>query len=202
MAAPVPRRWEGSRFRCQRRRRRPVAVICDALGGTAALPCGNGAGPAPPEHPTLSLQMLSLAMRLPAITPVMLLERLSKSHRTKLSREWLRCLCDYAVSLTALQRAERLVRAVDDDEVLARKLQNVGHENWDPIEFPDWLLLEVEMDILIRPVQRLVASAMMNPHGAQNHIMQLNAGQGKSSVVIPTVAAALADGSRLVRVGG
>jgi hypothetical protein len=95
-----------------------------------------------------------------------------------------------------------MVRASVDgnEEVLARELQNVVHENWDPIEFLDWLLLEGEMGILIRPVQRLVASAMMNPPGAQNHVMQLNVGQGKSSVVIPMVAAALADGSRLVRI--
>jgi len=186
---------------CRRSAADMFAVICDALSSTATPPSGSGIhGCTPPEHPTPLLPMPSLAVRLPAITPVMLLERLSRSHRTKLSREWLRCLCDYAVSLTALQRAERMVRAVNDDKVLARELQNVGHENWDPIEFPDWLLLEVEMGILIRPVQRLVASAMMNPPGAQNHVMQLNVGQGKSSVVIPMVAAALADGSRLVRV--
>ncbi|KAH7007900.1 uncharacterized protein B0I36DRAFT_370609 [Microdochium trichocladiopsis] len=135
-----------------------------------------------------------------AVSPMLLLERLSRRHRAKLPDGWLRCLVDYAVSITALQRAERLVRAADSGRKLARELLNVGHENWDPIAFPDWLLLEVEMGILIRPVQKRVALAMMQPPGKRNCVMQLNMGEGKSSVIVPMVASALADGSRLVRV--
>ncbi|KLU91501.1 hypothetical protein MAPG_10019 [Magnaporthiopsis poae ATCC 64411] len=177
------------------------AAIRHALSGTtdptaaAAAGKSNGApGDAQLEKP------LSLALRLPEVTPMLLLERLSRRHRAKLSDEWLRCLVDYAVSLTALQRAERMLRAVDDDKLLAKELQNVGHRGWDPNAFPDWLLLEVEMDILIRPVQALIASAMMRPPSARSHVMQLNMGEGKSSVIVPMVASPLADGSRLVRI--
>ncbi|KAL8366469.1 hypothetical protein RB595_004986 [Gaeumannomyces hyphopodioides] len=162
------------------------AAICGALGG-AVMPGKAG--------------QLEAASR-PAVTPVMLLERLSKRHRTTLSDSWLRCLVDYAIALTALQRAERLVMAAatGNRKELAAERRNIGHENWDPVAFPDWLLLEVDMGILIRPIQARVASAMMQPPRKRNHVMQFHMGEGKSSVIVPMVAAALADGSRLIRV--
>ncbi|KAK3349552.1 hypothetical protein B0T25DRAFT_548396 [Lasiosphaeria hispida] len=154
------------------------AAICDAMGCSTPLPRG---GPR-------------------IITPIFLLERLSRAHRAELSAGWLRCLVDYAVSLTALQRSERLVMAADDEKKLERELVHVGHENWDPAEFPDWLLFEVESGVLIRPAQKRMASSMMEPPGRRNYVMQLDMGEGKSSVIIPIVAAELGDGSRLVRV--
>ena len=41
---------------------------------------------------------------------------------------------------------------------------------------------------------------MMSPRSGANTVMQVNMGEGKSSVIIPIVAAALADGQQLVRV--
>ena len=41
---------------------------------------------------------------------------------------------------------------------------------------------------------------MMSPRSGENTVMQVNMGEGKSSVIIPIVAAALADGKQLVRV--
>ena len=40
----------------------------------------------------------------------------------------------------------------------------------------------------------------MSPSSGANSILQLNLNEGKSSVIVPIVAAALADGKRLVRV--
>jgi len=109
-------------------------------------------------------------------------------------------LVEYALSLTEVQRADRLVRAANNSRELAKELMHTGHTNWSPVEYPDWLLLEVESGILIRPAQARVASLMMNPPGDSNHVMQLDMGEGKSSVIVPMMAAHLADGSRLVRV--
>ena len=53
---------------------------------------------------------------------------------------------------------------------------------------------------MIREVQGEIAREMRDPQYARNAVMQLNMGEGKSSVIIPIVAAALADASRLVRV--
>ncbi|TIC93966.1 hypothetical protein CH35J_009644 [Colletotrichum higginsianum] len=67
-------------------------------------------------------------------------------------------------------------------------------------DYPDTLLLEVESSITVREVQENIAEKMRSPPGNENAVMQLNMGEGKSSVIVPMVAAALADGSCLVRV--
>ena len=41
---------------------------------------------------------------------------------------------------------------------------------------------------------------IMSPRSGENTVMQVNMGEGKSSVIIPIAAAALADGKQLVRV--
>jgi len=53
---------------------------------------------------------------------------------------------------------------------------------------------------MIREVQEDIAKEMRDPKSGGNAVMQLNMGEGKSSVIVPIVATALADGSRLVRV--
>ncbi|KAK7426741.1 hypothetical protein QQZ08_006777 [Neonectria magnoliae] len=53
---------------------------------------------------------------------------------------------------------------------------------------------------MIRKVQQQIARQMMDPPNSQNAVMQLNMGEGKSSVIVPIVAAALSNGSKLVRV--
>jgi len=49
-------------------------------------------------------------------------------------------------------------------------------------------------------VQIQIAREMISPSSGANSILQLNMGEGKSSVIVPIVAAALADGKKLVRV--
>ncbi|KAM3434565.1 hypothetical protein NHJ13734_005956 [Beauveria thailandica] len=83
---------------------------------------------------------------------------------------------------------------------LVKELLNVGHTNWNPKDSPESLLLEIESGILIREVQEHIASEMRSPAAEENAVMQLNMGEGKSSVIVPIVAAYLADSSRLVRV--
>jgi hypothetical protein len=51
-----------------------------------------------------------------------------------------------------------------------------------------------------REIQREVAFHMLHPPEGQNSVMQLNMGEGKSSVIVPLIATALADGEHLVRV--
>ncbi|KAK3904432.1 hypothetical protein C8A05DRAFT_13694 [Staphylotrichum tortipilum] len=144
----------------------------------------------------------------PRLTPLFLLQRLTRPHFRTLPRPWCVCLINYALSLTYLQRAERLVWAssCDDHKAdLLRELLNVGShcdELWGQ-EAPESLVLEVEQGILIREAQRGIAANMTNPPAGQNAVMQLNMGEGKSSVIVPVVAAGLANGGRegkLVRV--
>ena len=53
---------------------------------------------------------------------------------------------------------------------------------------------------MARPVQVAVAREMISPTSKRNICLQLNMGEGKSSVVLPLVASTLANGSDLVRV--
>lgn len=78
--------------------------------------------------------------------------------------------------------------------------QNVGHTNWSPQKHPDWLLLEIESSILIRETQVDVARSIASPQSGRNSVLQMNMGQGKSSVVVPMVVALLADTKNLVRI--
>ena len=59
---------------------------------------------------------------------------------------------------------------------------------------------QLQGNFLIRRVQADVAKEMMSPRSDKNTVMQVHMGEGKSSVIIPICAAALADGNQLVRV--
>lgn len=136
----------------------------------------------------------------PQICPVFFLQRLSRNRWGNLSKDWKKCIIDYGLALTQLQRAKRLLDVMKNPTALVRELQNQGHKNWNPYDYPDSLLLEIENGILIREVQEQIAAQMRDPPDGNNAVMQLNMGEGKSSVIVPIVAASLADSNRLVRV--
>ncbi|KAI0428953.1 hypothetical protein F5Y09DRAFT_357310 [Xylaria sp. FL1042] len=138
----------------------------------------------------------------PRCSPLLFLQQLSNKSWKLINQSWQKLISRYGIALTALQRAERLVEAAhsQSEEALVKEMNNVGHINWDPIEYPEWLLLEVESSIMIRDVQQRIASEMINPSSNCNAVMQLNMGEGKSSVIVPMVATELANGSQLTRV--
>jgi hypothetical protein len=136
----------------------------------------------------------------PRLSPGLLLQQLTRRRWRQLPERWRRCFIAYGRSITALQCAKRLLSLIDRPEDIIQELQNLGHSNWNPYDFPESLLLEIENGILIRDVQEDIARKMRNLQSGKNAVMQLNMGEGKSSVIVPIVAAALADGSCLVRV--
>ncbi|KAJ9607822.1 hypothetical protein H2200_007901 [Cladophialophora chaetospira] len=142
--------------------------------------------------------LLGYIGHFPRLSPLFLLQQLNRHRWPKITKDWRRCMVRYALALTELQRAERLVSVSHKRVDLVKELANTGHTNWDPFEYPESLLLEVESGFLIRDVQEDIARQMRDV--TENATMQLNMGEGKSSVIIPAVAAALADGSRLIRV--
>ncbi|MCJ1386871.1 hypothetical protein MMC17_009999 [Xylographa soralifera] len=148
----------------------------------------------------LTRRLACTATMWPRLSTGELLQHLAGAKRFTLREDWKKCLTEYGVAITNLQRAERLLLATGDDSDLLKELSNQGHQNWDPDAYPDWLLLEIDNNILIRPVQADIAREMISPLSGTNSIMQLNMGEGKSSVIVPIVAAALADGKKLVRV--
>jgi hypothetical protein len=136
----------------------------------------------------------------PRASPTFWLRRLNKDHWSDLSQEWKSVIIKYGLAVVELQRARRLLTLSNSTLDLVDELRNIGHQNWSPSQFPESLLLEAESGIMVRKVQEEIASQMRNPPDQRNSVMQLNMGEGKSSVIVPMVAAAVADGSRLARV--
>ena len=136
----------------------------------------------------------------PRLSTTSLLRHLADGKRAALRNDWKYSLIEYGVAISTLQRAERLLTCIGNNPELLSELANPGHQGWEPIDYPGWLLLEIENSILIRRVQAQIALEMISPSSGANSTLQLNMGEGKSSLIVPTVAAALAYRKKLVRV--
>ena len=140
------------------------------------------------------------ATHWPRISPALLLQQLAHRRWNKLPGDWKNVLACYGLALSFLQQTERRLSCSESEVALVKELSNTGHTNWDVCEYPESLLLEIESNITIREVQEQVAQSMRIISGDMNQLEQLNMGEGKSSVIVPIIAAALANGQRLVRV--
>ncbi|KAI4721480.1 hypothetical protein E4T48_02363 [Aureobasidium sp. EXF-10727] len=146
--------------------------------------------------------ILSSADLWPRCSEGNLLRHLSAANISSLGSSWKAVLLFLAESIASLQRAERMLvlQKKQNHRSLQKELRTPGREGWSAEEYPSWLLLEIENNITIRPLQAKVAKEMMSPSSGSNSVMQLNMGEGKSSVIVPMLAAALADGTHLVRI--
>ena len=152
-------------------------------------------------HLQLTLHTLAQKARmLPRLSPTSILSYLAFGKVGDIPFKWKGSLVSYGLSLVALQRAERLVASATNTADLLGEIENPGHQDWDPMLHSEWLLLEVESNISIRQEQAQICNEMVSPSSGLNSVMQLNMGLGKSSVIVPMAAAALADRTRLVRV--
>ncbi|CAF1466508.1 unnamed protein product [Adineta ricciae] len=107
------------------------------------------------------------------------------------------------------QQIERALNFADLEkwEEFEKEMLNVPHINWTPSEHIPWLILELEMNITIREVQVQVARHMTQPlinensSSVRNIVMQMNMGEGKTSVILPMLAVSLcSSASNLVRI--
>ncbi|KAJ7614704.1 hypothetical protein DFH06DRAFT_1013871 [Mycena polygramma] len=162
----------------------------------------------------LAEHLLDCTGQWPPTGPQSLLHQLSRESRNMLSECWKIVLCRYAEGLAA-QQQQRRISVLDKlgyGEEKDREMQTPGGQGWDPLNQPDWLLIQLDADILIRPAQASIAEnmmdprllmdpeSMMGPDDILDALMQLNMGEGKSSVIVPIISASLADEIQLVRV--
>ena len=107
------------------------------------------------------------------------------------------------------QQIERALSASiqGKQEDFEKEMSNVPHVNWIPCENVPWLILELEMNITIRKTQIDVANHMMQIEATEGHllsqslVMQMNMGEGKTSVILPMLALSLSSRySSLVRI--
>ncbi|KAE8135900.1 hypothetical protein BDV38DRAFT_120045 [Aspergillus pseudotamarii] len=138
----------------------------------------------------------------PCVTPVTILQQLRSTSGANFGPNMKGALLSYAVAIVRLQRFIRIKElfAKRDKSRLDQERYQPSHSIWDYVEFPDWLLLEIDSNMQIRQEQVTVALEMVSPASGCNTALQMNMGQGKTSVIMPMVAAALADGHILPRV--
>ena len=125
-------------------------------------------------------EWLNLGHLWPCTSPVTLLEQLRSNSNHRIEKTMAAALVSYGVLFTSLQRLLRMRASIlrkDNPAVLAECL-NVGHENWDPSEFRDWLLLEIDGNIMIRAEQVEVAREIISPASGSNSVLQMNMGKG------------------------
>ncbi|KAL0067192.1 hypothetical protein AAF712_005762 [Marasmius tenuissimus] len=138
----------------------------------------------------------------PHLTLCQLLRQLSYPVNIRLPALWKEALLILARDLLEYQRAVRLLSYAQQGkkEDFFRELDTHMFDMERALQYPDWVLIQVEANFLARPLQVRVAQEMIHPSSSQNTVLQLNMGEGKSSVIVPLVTAALADGNKLVRV--
>ncbi|KAI8626460.1 hypothetical protein F5Y19DRAFT_223552 [Xylariaceae sp. FL1651] len=144
---------------------------------------------------------LQLGAIFPCTTPTALLELLRSKSPRNFGCGMKEALTNYGLAITNLQRVERIRQALlrGDRRAISEELQNEGHENWSTLQRPDWLLLEIDSNLLIRAEQVEVAEAIIAPASGRNSVLQMNMGKGKTSCIVPMAMAVLADGKSLSR---
>jgi Protein of unknown function (DUF3638)/Protein of unknown function (DUF3645) len=114
----------------------------------------------------------------------------------------------HLIYLVYLQKATRCLEMVDTWESTLedqrrhfgqRLIREIGEPHcvdWSPEDHPKWLIFEVENNVLIRRIQAQVALKIIR---GEEQILQLNMGEGKTSVISPLVCSSLADGKHVVQ---
>ncbi|KAI0920155.1 hypothetical protein AcV5_009969 [Taiwanofungus camphoratus] len=153
-----------------------------------------------PRDPVESV--IFAAGQWPRLTPKSLLSLLVTTSSVALTPRWLTTLVSYARAFLLQQRSQRLMDFAcrRSHEEFFKELESSEIEEQVANRNTDWLVIQIESQFSMRPLQYDVAQEMAYPTAARNVVLQLNMGEGKSSVIIPLVAAELADGHKLVRV--
>ncbi|KZP04846.1 hypothetical protein FIBSPDRAFT_1054420 [Athelia psychrophila] len=147
---------------------------------------------------TISQHMLHIAGQWPHISLGSLLRILGNRRAHNISHTWVKTLAVLAHRMLLYQRSQRLIHLAhlgNPDDIL-KELEN---DNYD-IGQEDWLLIQIDGNFQARSIQIEVANEMISPASQENSVLQLNMGEGKSSVIVPMIAASLSDGHTLTRV--
>lgn len=108
-------------------------------------------------------------LQSPQLSSVFLLQQLSMHGCTvgggwaTLPQVWRPWIIEYGKAVAQFQRAKRMLQLLisGKENDLMRELKSEGHTNWDPAQYPEALLLEIENNIAIREVQADIAEQMM-----------------------------------------
>ncbi|CAE6379485.1 unnamed protein product [Rhizoctonia solani] len=139
----------------------------------------------------------------PRITSRTILQQLSIQNRPQLDSfpNWRDALVAYARVFADYQRSQRLIRLAESNNTIEfYKELDPESEDDSGLNDPDWLLVQIDGNFGARKVQQQVANEMISPSSHTSTVLQLNMGEGKSSVIVPIIASSLANSAKLVRV--
>ncbi|KAF8962069.1 hypothetical protein BDZ97DRAFT_1759482 [Flammula alnicola] len=151
---------------------------------------------------TTTENILEILGLWPRIHHRTMLHPLASTANIPLSPEWADSLTAFAEVFIEYQHSQRLLEYAlqSDAENFFKELDNASFNRSDTERNPDWLLIQIQGNFITRAIQYDVAREMVTPSSSDNTVLQLNMGEGKSHVIVPLVAVALADLHKLVRV--
>jgi hypothetical protein len=122
----------------------------------------------------------------PRLTAVTLLTELRSTSNVRFGKNTKDMLVNLGLAATQYQRFLRIHDALSSNrqQQLSDEKANPGHKNWKPEDNVDWLLLEIDSDLLLRPEQVDVAKATISPSSGENSVLQLLMGKGKTSCIM------------------
>ncbi|KAG8950798.1 hypothetical protein FRC03_012736, partial [Tulasnella sp. 419] len=149
---------------------------------------------------TESDQDLLISGLWPCLTTQSLLQALSFGSDVVLTNPWRKALNSFAQALLAFQHASRLTKYLHEksfEEFRSEVENGVMEEDHDDESSSVQLLIQIDCNFTARQIQIDCTREMIAPSSQENTVLQLNMGEGKSSVIVPMVAAALSDGNKL-----
>ncbi|EGG19491.1 hypothetical protein DFA_00068 [Cavenderia fasciculata] len=99
---------------------------------------------------------------------------------------------------TYLQKIARCREASTDEDLVQELSHNRTTRTWSLEEYPSWLVFELEQSIWIRDIQADIAIKLMSAD--QNECIQLQMGEGKTSVILPIMCLAMSNKKSIARV--
>lgn len=131
------------------------------------------------------LEWLSLGNLWPGTPPTTILEQLRSSSDHNFGEGMKESIVRYGMLVTNLQQLLRMrdAQLKSDHHRLREERKSKGHVNWKPLADPDWLLFEIDSNLLLRSEQVEVARAIISPASGYNTVLQMNMGKGESIVL-------------------
>lgn len=129
---------------------------------------------------------LQLVDLWPSVTILDLLTELRSTSSNIFGKGTKEAVVSLGVAVTKHQQSLRIYDAQKrrKDQQRDSELANPGHTNWNPVQYTDWLLIEIDGDVMLREEQVQVALATIAPASGQNAVLQLLMGKGKTSCIL------------------
>ncbi|KAK0198062.1 hypothetical protein F5146DRAFT_1018044 [Armillaria mellea] len=139
-----------------------------------------------------------LALHLGGLWPCINTRSLFHQFTQNIGAGWKSTIKKFVLLFMQHQRVQRLLLSVINQNSI-EFYKDMSNNEVTAIH-PEWLLLQVDNNFISRSIQTSVAHEIISPSVEGNCVLQLNMGEGKSSVIVPMTAIIAADGQSIARV--